>query len=78
MNLKTNGKDIRRNHMVVKAENIETFQKIEIRLKITIKIRNLENGLKNIKTVLIVNDRRVSLKNNIVNMVVKNNLKTIL
>jgi hypothetical protein len=34
--------------------------------------KKLENGLKNIRTVLIVKDRKVSLKNNIVNMVVKN------
>ena len=50
---------------MVKEKLGKQLEKIKIKIK-------LENGLKNIRTVLIVKDRKVSLKNNIVNMVVKN------
>ena len=75
--LRNNGEDIEINQVVVKVEKVEKAKSLQ-KIKLKIKIINLENGLKNIRTVLIVEAPKDFLKNNIVNMVVKNNLKTIL
>ena len=52
---------------------LEIKEIIQLRLEEIIKLnKEVVNGLKNIKTVLIVRNRKDSLRSNIVNMVVTN------